>query len=94
MHQYPGAHADACVKDVCAPMCLTSAAAMSKHLGGGASVFGMHVAEAVGMICRALHQRAATAATAAASKHSSTPMSSVTATSQAKSAHVKDKAAQ
>ena len=95
MPQYSEAHAHACVKYVCAPMRLSSAAAMCKHyLGGGASDFGMHATGAISMICRALHQRAATAATAAASKHSSTPMSSVTATSQARSAHVKDKAPQ
>lgn len=45
------------------------------------------------MIARALQQRAVTAAGAAASKSSSTPVSSVTATSQARSAQLKDMSA-
>ncbi|KAL3161943.1 hypothetical protein ABBQ38_009025 [Trebouxia sp. C0009 RCD-2024] len=45
------------------------------------------------MVARALHQRAATAATAAASKQSSAPVSSTPTASQAKTPYVKDKAA-
>lgn len=44
------------------------------------------------MVARALQQRAATAAGAAASKGSSTPVSTTTATSQARSAQIKDRA--
>lgn len=46
------------------------------------------------MVARALQQRAATAATAAASKHSPAPMSTTVAKSQPKSAHGKEKTAE